>query len=871
MKIIKFLVLLCMVTFLIKTSGFSQANPSMAVVPLNAGLVSLGGTLDLEITVGNTGISNIPVFKLRPIITVPFIVNILPDIQQTGLPPGWSIVSNTGSQIRICNGTDVMGGSSSRTILIKVQGVAIGGPSTFAGQINFANGVNCSIPGPAVAGNNPADDFATSTVQVVAGCSLGLNATSGNILCNSGTTTITATASAATGSVEYSITGGASFQTNNVFSNVVAGIYTVYVREVNNPTTCVAITTLSITEPPPIPLPSVNIIQPTCAVSNGIVTISSATTGLTFSIDGGTFSVYPAGGFLLPAGSHTITAKNINDCMSPTNTIIVDAQPPTPATPAIGTITQPDCTVSTGSVVLNNLPAGSWILEPGTLTGNATTVTLNNLATGTYSFIVTNAEGCSSLPSANVNIVAVVGAPAAPLVSISQPTCTVATGTLVITSPVTGLTFSLDAGTFATYPTGGFTGISAGPHTLITQNSSGCLSPFTNITIDAQPASPSAPIIIVEQPNCNVSTGTITVTSLTTGVTFSLDGSPFAPYPVGGYIVTAGIHSLAVQNLSGCTPNITNNIIINAQPATPSTSVLFTPITCFGGSSIITASASGGVLPYEYSVNGGAFQSANIFTVNAGSYTISVKDANGCVGNSSDILIAQPTAITTTASASSIACNAGNATLTVLATGGLGAYEYRLNNGSYQSDSTFNVVAGTYTVNVRLKNNPACSTSVDTIVNVMQPAILKASANADAIAVCGGITIASVTATGGTPPYTGTGNFAREPGNWNFIVLDSKGCSTSVDLIILPPGCLELKVFPNPAQNYIAINHSAAAGTSSYLQIFSENGAKVLTHYIPQNNFTTTLNISTLSTGNYIIVYINGDEKKAIKFIKKNK
>ena len=871
MKINKFWIFFCITIFFLKTDVWSQANPAIAVLPLNSGLVSLGSTLDLQISISNTGVSNIQAFKLRPVITVPAIVTILPGIQQTGLPAGWSIVTSSGSQIRICNGTDVIGGSSSRTILIKVQGVAIGGPSTFQGQLNFANGVSCATPGSAVAGNNIADDVSTSTVQVVAGCSLGINATAGTILCNGGSTTITASATSATGPVEFSITGGATFQTANLFNSVVAGIYTVTVREVNNPSTCVASTILNVTEPAPIPLPSIDIVQPTCTVSNGIVTISSATTGLTFSLDGGLFSAYPAGGYLLTAGPHTITSQNSNTCLSPTATINVNPQPPSPSTPEIGAVTQPNCTISTGSIVLNNLPAGVWTIEPGTISGNTPSTAVNNLAAGSYSFTVANSAGCASPASANVNIIAVVGAPSAPSVTISQPTCTEATGTITISSPVTGLTFSLDGGAFAAYPAGGFAGISSGAHTLVAQNINGCSSPFTNITIDAQPASPNAPTVTVIQPSCTSSTATITVASVTAGLNFSLDAGPFAPYPVGGYTTTSGVHSLAVQNGSGCTPNITNNIVVNAQPATPSLSSVFTPITCFGGNSLITATASDGIAPYQYSINAGLFQDANVFTAGAGSYTISVKGSNGCISSGSGILITQPTPITATASASSIVCNGGSATLTLLATGGLGAYEYNLNNGPYQSSNTFNIVAGTYSANVRLISNPACSTSVSTILNVAQPSILKASATAKPIYFCGGNTLVNVTSTGGTSPYTGIGNFVKGPGSWNFIVLDSKGCSTSVDLLIFPPGCVEIKLFPNPAHNNITVNHSASIGKASFLQIFSANGTKVLTHFVPQNSFITNLDISRLSCGNYVIVYINGDEKKETKFIKMNK
>ncbi len=870
MNNIKFLLFFCALTFLTRIAGFSQANPSIAVVPLNSGLVSLGGTLDLEITIGNTGVANIPAFKLRPIITVPSIVTVLPDAQQTGLPPGWTIVTNTGSQIRICNGSDVIAGLTSRTIFIKVQGVAIGGPSTFAGQINFANGTNCAVAGAAVSGNNTADDFSTSTIQVVAGCSMTLSATAGTILCNGGTASITATTAAATGPVEYSITGGAPFQPGNVFNNVAAGVYTVTAREVNNPLTCVATTTVTITEPAAIPTPAVNIVQPTCATADAAVTITSATAGLTFKIDGGSFAAYPVGGYLLPSGPHSITAQNASNCTSAVTSFTVNAQPPTPPAPVTGTVTQPDCTVSTGSVVLTDLPAGNWVIQPGNITGNTTTATLSNLAAGIYAFTVTNAAGCTSVPAAGVEIVAVVDAPEAPLVTATQPSCTVATGSIVITSVVTALTFSLDAGAFGPYPAGGYTGLAAGPHNLIAKNASGCLSPFTNFTINTQPASPAAPAVSVTQPTCTVATGTITVTSATTGLDFSLDGAAFAPYPTGGYTTTAGIHSLAVQNNSGCTPNVTNNIVVNAQPATPSVTTAFTPVTCFGSSSTITATATGGVLPYEYNINAGAYQSANTFSVNAGSYTIAVKDANGCVGNSGNIVIAQPAVISATATAAAIACNGGTTTLTVQATGGLGAYEYSLNGGAFQAGNTFTVAAGSYTADVRITGNPSCMASVNGNINVTQPAVLKATVNAPAIAVCGGTSFANVTATGGTAPYTGTGRFEKGPGTWSFTVTDAKGCSTAAEAVIIPPGCMDIEVFPNPASSSITINHSAA-DANAYLQVFSQNGTRVMTHRVPQNHFITTLDISKLSAGTYIMVYIKKRKKKETRFIKLNK
>ena len=868
MKIFKLLMTFFLgVLFISNVSA--QANPYIQVLPANSGLVALGATLNLTITVGNTGTASIAVSKLRPIIQVPTCVTFLPDAQQTGLPPGWTILSNTGAQLRVCNNADIIPGQTARIIILKVQGVSIAPPTTFSGNINFGNGTTCAA-GTSVAGDNTADNFATSTIEVVAGCSLGVTATAGTIFCNGGTTTITASTTAASGPIEYSITGAATFQSNNIFT-VPAGTYTVTAREVNNPLTCVALTTVIVTEPTAILSPIVNVIQPTCTVPSGIVSITSTTTGLTFSIDAGPYTSYPPTGYSLPSGTHIITAKNANNCISPINNFTINTQPLTSTAPVIGTVTQPNCSASTGSIILNNLPAGTWTVNPGNLSGNSTSSTLNNLAAGIYIFTVTNSSGCTSLASASVTINAVVGAPSVPLVNIIQPTCTVSSGNIIITSPTTNLLFSLDGGPYSVYPTGGYTGILSGSHTLIGQNISGCLSPFANVIINPQPVSPVAPVINITQPTCTVSSGIINVTSSTAGLAFSFDGGPFTNYSTGGYITTAGSHSIAVQNSDGCAPNITNNIIVNPQPATPSISAISSLITCFGGTTIVTANASGGVFPYEYSINNGPYQTTNTFSLGAGSYTVTVKDVNGCVGTTGNIVIIQPAPITATSTATSIACNGGNSTLTITASGGSGAFEYSLNNGAFQSTNSFNVVAGIYTARVRLINNPACSTALNTVINLIQPAILAATATAKAINYCGGNTVVEVKATGGKSPYIGIGNFTRGPGKWIFNVVDSNGCSTNSEVTILPPGCVELRVYPNPAYNTITIDHSAAKSTGATFQIFSANGARVMTQTVAPNTFLSKIDVRMLAGGNYILVFVNADEKKEVKFIKINK
>jgi hypothetical protein len=128
-----------------------------------------------------------------------------------------------------------------------------------------------------------------------------------------------------------------------------------------------------------------------------------------------------------------------------------------------------------------------------------------------------------------------------------------------------------------------------------------------------------------------------------------------------------------------------------------------------------------------------------------------------------------------------------------------------------------------------------------------------------------------ISANGGKPPYTGFGDFVKGPGVWTFTVVDSSGCSVTSEITLLPPGCVELNVYPNPAMNYISIDHSAAISKEAYFQIIADNGAKLLSQKVKENSFYSTIDISALTRGVYLLVYINGNEIKVAKFTKLGK
>jgi hypothetical protein len=153
------------------------------------------------------------------------------------------------------------------------------------------------------------------------------------------------------------------------------------------------------------------ITHPTCSVAIGSVVLNGLPAGNWTinpgSITGSGLTTTISG---LTAGTYNYTVTNASDCTSPASAnVVINAQPAKPAAPVVGTITQPTCSVATGSVVLSSLPgSGTWTLTrtPGgtTTSGTGASTTVTGLPSGTYTFTVTNASGCVSTASGNVVI-----------------------------------------------------------------------------------------------------------------------------------------------------------------------------------------------------------------------------------------------------------------------------------------------------------------------------------------------------------------------------------------------------------------------------------------------------------------------------------
>src|SRR5204862_288322 len=99
------------------------------------------------------------------------------------------------------------------------------------------------------------------------------------------------------------------------------------------------------------------------------------------------------------------------------------------------------------------------------------------------------------------------------------------------------------------------------------------------------------------------------------------------------------------------------------------------------------------------------------------------------------------------------------------------------------------LTAGTYCVTIT-DTGPCTATAC---VEVTQPTAITATATqGTAIACNGGTTTVTVSASGGTPGYSGTGPFTKSAGSYTFTVTDTKGCTASTTITITQPDGLTI-------------------------------------------------------------------------------
>jgi len=412
---------------------------------------------------------------------------------------------------------------------------------------------------------------------------------------------------------------------------------------------------------------------------------------------------------------------------------------------------------------------------------------------------------------------------------LTNPTCFGGSnGSIIIhaSGGVPPYTFSINGTNYFTDST--FSNLAAGTYTLYTKDNSN-----TIVTSSATLTAPSqvAGTTTIVNVQCYGNTGSITVnaTGGTPSYQYSLDGGNFQSSNIFSGVIAGG-HTIVIKDANNCTIQISTTLT-SPPPIIFSSSA--TPPLCFGQSNgTMTVNVSGGTPPYQFSLNGGTFQSSNVFTgLPAGTYLTDIKDANGCLINGPSAVIGNPPALGGTASSVNVLCPGSNTgSIFIVPTGGTGFYQYSLNGGPYSIFQTFNnLIAGTYSATIKDINN--CTFTISNIV-ISQPAALTATRVFANVLCFGGNTGSiTITAAGGTPgyqyslnggPYQGSNVFAGlVAATYSVTVRDANNCTTSISgVVISQPAALSATTVTQGAGCGIlpsgSITVTAGGGTAPY-------------------------------------------------------
>ncbi|MFY9153217.1 MAG: gliding motility-associated C-terminal domain-containing protein [Prolixibacteraceae bacterium] len=540
---------------------------------------------------------------------------------------------------------------------------------------------------------------------------------------------------------EYSLNGN-SLQAGPVFSGLKPGDYSLKVFE--STTGCESETLVFTVNPVPEVQEILSVAvttQPGCLVHEGTIEVSSPLgTAYEYSLDGANYQASPVFDSLVP-GNYSLSLRVISSgCVLHSSNLIVNPAPFVPELPLVRVSVQPDCVIASGT------------LEVVSPLGNAYEYSLDGiryqkrpvfagLAPGDYAVhIKAVSGGCESVsPIQTVNPV-----PASPEgVSASatfQPNCLIPVGTIQVTAPPgPEYEYSLDGVNFQSGPV--FGNLAPGNYSVLVKLiPTGCETAGSSIVINPVPSNPPAPAVLVTQPDCSVPTGTIRVTSpLGATYEYSSDGINYQSSPVFAGLIP-GTYWVKVRNSGSQCESSVSDFTVNQAFLIPEAPVSTgdlaecakVPVQTLDARSVIVPVSGVTVVWYDQPTGGIPVASP---VLNQPGTKVFYAEANNAVCSSQtrtpvtlsiDAVPAAPVIGVTVHPD----CNFPNGTVIVSSPKeGIG-YEYKMDDGEYQSSATFaELIWGEHYVRVKNTRSGCESAATTVVVNAIPPApVLAVSA-----------------------------------------------------------------------------------------------------------------------------------------------
>ncbi|ALM08467.1 hypothetical protein SB49_12080 [Sediminicola sp. YIK13] len=668
---------------------------------------------------------------------------------------------------------------------------------------------------------------------------------------------------------------GMGLSSQTLYTGLGAGTYTYIVEDSKG---CTYTDTVTLTTPNPIAADAV-LTQPYTCLQNGTIqaqNVVGGTSPYSYSIDGVSFGGSDT--FTnLTNGTYTITVRDASGCTFVTNSVVIPALDP--PTDIAFSATAPNCPVQTSDVTLvvtGGTGAINYeIIAPAGF-DNGNNNVFSGLAPDTYTFLVTDANGCTYTENFTITPVAPINIAGT---LVSNVTC-LGDADGVISFDTSGFSatyqYTINGGTPVTNqsaPTTTINGLVAGDYIIVVTDETTMCSDTTTITV-SEPATPLAiNTISVTDPTCSPSgtvSGSVSITASGGwgGYTYEITDpsgtvTSNTSGTFGNLLDTSAPYAVTVTDLNGCI--ITDTFSINPIIA-PDLNVSANSL-CYDASSGLTITATvvtGGEAPFQYRINGGAYQSANVFNGLApGTYTLDVIDSKNCTDT--ETITVNPTLSVNAVLDKDMDCSASpDAQITISITGGTSPFNYEviLDGTTFQASTPVPAIPFTYSTGTAgsyefiISDGSGCTITSNTII---------VSSNTPPTATpvvtdprCAGSADGSVNlgVSGGTPPYqivfngsvpsTQTVYSGLAAGNYNYTITDSKGCQITGTVTLTDPPALTIATAVS--QDYTCTSGSATIDVTSF-----GGGTAPYAYSIDGVNFGPGTSFSGLMAGTYTI------------------
>ena len=644
---------------------------------------------------------------------------------------------------------------------------------------------------------------------------------------------------ASTGSAYISYAGGTTPVTfdwsNGVTTqpnpNLFVGTYNITAADANG---CSAVSAVTITSPATITI-TASITNAHCQQSDGIIAATASGGASPYAYTWNTAPVQnTATATGLPSNSYIVTVTDNNSCTASASFAV--SQPPNGMVGSL-TVTPVLCYgLSTGAIT-SSTSGGS---PPYTYSWNntATTSALSNLAAGLYTVTINDQSGCGIV--LDTTVIQPAQALGVTLTEIDVKCFGQSTGSATATAGGGTAGYTYNWNSSPAQATATAASVPSGNYIVTVTDAHSCT--VTATTTISQPAAPLALTETHVNVLCygsNTGSATVSATGGTAAYTYNWNTAPVQT-TTAVTSLTANTYTVTVTDANLCSASIS---AIITQPATPLTvtDTLTAPL-CFGqAAATAKALPTGGTAGYTYLWNTAPTQTTqSISNVPAGSYTVTVTDANSCTSSASITIAAPPTALTVTTTPVNVLCFGNNTgSITANASGSYGSYTYAWGTNPVQNTATASqLVAGNYAVTV--SDLHGCTATAADVVTQPASALAITTVKTDVLCYGNNTGAASVTTTGGTAAYTylwstnpqqtSASIVTLTAGNYSVTVTDANVCTASSTVTVSQPAAplqatsVIQNILCNGNTNG-SIQITATGGTPGYLYQWAPSGS----------------------------------------------